>query len=55
MNLIKGMKDAINLDEEPAICTRPKHRSTVPQQMLPQFNTMLYGEDSDTKANTDQL
>ena len=52
---IKGMKDAINLDEESAYAHGLSIGVQFSQQMLPQFNTMLYGEDSDTKANTDQL
>ena len=51
---IKGMKDAINLDEESAYAHGLSIGVQFSQQMLPQFNTMLYG-DSDTKANTDQL
>ena len=52
---IKGMKDAINLDEQSAYAHGLSIGVQFSQQMLPQFNTMLYGEDSDTKANTDQL
>ena len=52
---IKGMKDAINLDEESAYAHGLSIGVQFSQQMLAQFNTMLYGEDSDTKANTDQL
>ena len=52
---IRGMKDAINLDEQSAYAHGLSIGVQFSQQMLPQFNTMLYGEDSDTKANTDQL
>ena len=52
---IKGMKDAINLEEQSAYAHGLSIGVQFSQQMLPQFNTMLYGEDSDTKANTDQL
>ena len=52
---IKGMKDAINLDKESAYAHGLNIGVQFSQQMLPQFNTMLYGEDSDSKANTDQL
>ena len=52
---IKGMKEAINIDEESAYAHGLSIGVQFSQQMLPQFNTMLYGEDSDTKANTDQL
>lgn len=52
---VKGMKDAINLDEESAYAHGLSIGVQFSQQMLPQFNAMLYGEDADTKANTDQL
>ena len=52
---IRGMKDEINLDEQSAYAHGLSIGVQFSQQMLPQFNTMLYGEDSDTKANTDQL
>src|SRR5690554_3088653 len=54
-DFIKGMKDAINLDEQSAYAHGLSIGVQFSQQMLPQFNTMLYGEDSETKANTDQL
>lgn len=52
---VRGMKDAINLEQESAYAHGLSIGVQFSQQMLPQFNTMLYGEDSDTKANTDQL
>lgn len=52
---IKGMKDAINLDEQSAYAHGLSIGVQFSQQMLPQFNTMLYGENSETKANTEQL
>src|SRR5690554_1664390 len=52
---IKGMKDAINLDEQSAYAHGLSIGVQFSQQMLPQFNSMLYGEDSETKANTNQL
>lgn len=52
---IKGLKDAINLDEQSAYAHGLSIGVQFSQQMLPQFNTMMYGENSDQKANTDQL
>lgn len=52
---IKGMKEAINLDKESAYAHGLSIGVQFSQQLLPQFNTMLYGEDSDKKVNNDQL
>jgi FKBP-type peptidyl-prolyl cis-trans isomerase FklB len=52
---IKGLKDAISLDQKSAYAHGLSIGVQFSQQMLPQFNEMLYGADSDKKANTDQL
>ena len=52
---VKGMKDAINLEEHSAYAHGLSIGVQFSQQMLPQLNGMIYGEDSNQKANTDQL
>ncbi|MDD4697672.1 MAG: FKBP-type peptidyl-prolyl cis-trans isomerase [Fermentimonas sp.] len=52
---IKGMKEAINLNSESPYAHGLSIGVQFSQQLLPQFNTMLYGEESDQKANNDQL
>ena len=52
---IKGMQEAINLNAESPYAHGLSIGVQFSQQLLPQFNTMLFGEDSDQKANNDQL
>lgn len=52
---IKGMQEAIRLDEESPYAHGLSIGVQFSQQLLPQFNAMLYGEGSDQKANNDQL
>jgi len=52
---VKGMKAAINLEEESPYAHGLSIGVQFSQQMLPQLNGMLYGEESGQKANTDQL
>ncbi len=52
---IKGLKDAINLEKESAYAQGLSIGTQFSQMMLPQVNTMLYGEEGTQKVNTDQL
>ncbi len=52
---IKGMKEAINFNAESPYAHGLSIGVQFSQQLIPQFNKMLYGEDSDQKANNDQL
>ncbi len=52
---IKGLKDAIALEEESPYAQGLSIGIQFSQQMLPQFNSMLYGEEASTKANTNQI
>jgi FKBP-type peptidyl-prolyl cis-trans isomerase FklB len=52
---IKGMKEAISLDEKSPYAHGLSIGVQFSQQLLPLFNSMVYGENSDQKANSDQL
>lgn len=52
---IKGLKEAMNLEEKSPYAQGLSVGVQFSQQMLPQFNTMLYGEGSSQKVNNDQL
>ena len=52
---IKGLKDAINIEKESAYAQGLSIGTQFSQMMLPQVNTMLYGEEGTEKVNTDQL
>lgn len=52
---IKGLKEAINLDAESAYAEGLAIGTQFSQMMLPQVNTMLYGEEGSQEMNTDQL
>ncbi len=52
---IKGMQAAIGLDAESPYAHGLSIGVQFSQQLLPQFNDMLYGEDSKQKANNNQL
>lgn len=52
---IKGLKEAMSLEEKSPYANGLSIGVQFSQQMLPQLNTMLYGEDSMKKANNDQI
>ena len=52
---IKGLKDAINLEEKSAYAQGLSIGAQFSQMMLPQVNSLLYGEESGQKINTAQL
>lgn len=52
---IKGMQESINLDKQSPYAHGLSIGVQFSQQLLPQFNSMLYGEDSDQKVSIDQL
>lgn len=54
-DFIKGLKDAIDLEENSAYAQGLSIGTQFSQMMLPQVNSMLYGEDGAQKVNTDQL
>lgn len=51
----KGIKDAINLEEKSAYGQGLSIGTQFSQMMLPQVNTLLYGEEGTEKLNVDQL
>lgn len=52
---IKGLKEAMNLKEKSAYANGLSIGVQFSQQMLPQFNSMLFGSDSTQKVNNDQV
>ncbi|MDI9605610.1 MAG: FKBP-type peptidyl-prolyl cis-trans isomerase [Bacteroidota bacterium] len=52
---VKGLKDAISLEEKSAYAQGLSIGAQFSQMMLPQVNTMLYGEEGEQKVNTTQL
>jgi FKBP-type peptidyl-prolyl cis-trans isomerase FklB len=52
---IKGMTEAMNLEEKSAYANGLSIGVQFSQQMLPQFNGMLFGADSTQKVNNDQV
>ena len=52
---IKGLKDAINLEENSAYAQGLSIGTQFSQMMLPQVNSMLYDEEGTEQMNTDQL
>lgn len=52
---VKGLKEAINLKEKSPYAQGLSVGIQLSQQMLPQFNTMLFGQDSTKKINKDQM
>ncbi len=52
---IKGLKDAINLEEKSAYAQGLSIGAQFSQMMLPQVNKLLYGEGGEQKLNTGQL
>lgn len=52
---IKGMTEAMNLEEKSAYANGLSIGVQFSQQMLPQFNGMLFGADSTKKINNDQV
>jgi len=52
---IKGMTEAMNLEEKSAYANGLSIGVQFSQQMLPQFNGMLFGADSTQKVNSDQV
>lgn len=52
---IKGMTEAMNLGEKSPYATGLSIGVQFSQQMLPQFNSMLFGADSTKKVNNDQI
>jgi len=52
---IKGMTEAMNLEEKSAYANGLSIGVQFSQQMLPQFNGMLFGSDSTKKVNSDQV
>jgi len=52
---IKGLTEAMNLEEKSPYATGLSIGVQFSQQMLPQFNEMLFGADSTKKVNSDQV
>lgn len=52
---IKGLAEAMNLEEKSAYANGLSIGAQFSQQMLPQFNEMLFGSDSTKKVNRDQV
>lgn len=52
---IKGLKQAINLEEKSPYANGLSVGMQFSQQMLPQFNSMLFGADSTQKVDNDQI
>ena len=52
---IKGLTEAMNLEEKSPYATGLSIGVQFSQQMLPQFNGMLFGSDSTKKVNSDQV
>ena len=52
---IKGLKDAIDLEEKSPYAQGLSIGTQFSQMMLPQINSMLYGEDATQKMNSDQI
>lgn len=52
---IKGLKDAIGLEEKSAYAQGLSIGTQFSQMMLPQVNAVLYGEEGDQKMNINQL
>lgn len=52
---IKGLKEAMNLTEKSPYAHGLSIGVQFSQQMLPQFNSMLFGSDSTQKVNNDQV
>jgi FKBP-type peptidyl-prolyl cis-trans isomerase FklB len=52
---IKGLKATINIDEKSPYAQGLSIGTQFSQQMLPQFNTMLFGANSTQKVNNDQI
>lgn len=52
---IKGMKEAMNLEQKSPYAHGLSIGVQFSQQMLPQFNSMLFGSDSTQKVNNDQV
>lgn len=52
---IKGMKASMNLEEKSPYAHGLSVGVQFSQLMLPQFNSMVFGQDSTQKVNTDQL
>ena len=52
---IKGLKTAMNLEEKSPYANGLSIGVQFSQQMLPQFNSMLFGNDSTQKVNNDQI
>ncbi len=54
-DFIKGLTEAMNLEEKSAYGNGLSIGVQFSQQMLPQFNEMLFGSDSTKKVNQDQV
>lgn len=54
-DFIKGLQAAMSLEEKSPYAQGLNIGVQFSQQMLPQFNSMLYGEESIQKANNDQI
>jgi FKBP-type peptidyl-prolyl cis-trans isomerases 1 len=52
---IKGLKEAMKLEEKSPYAQGLSIGVQFSQQMLPQFNSMLFGSDSTQKVNNDQI
>ncbi|MEA5129089.1 MAG: FKBP-type peptidyl-prolyl cis-trans isomerase [Proteiniphilum sp.] len=52
---IRGLKEAMSLEEKSPYANGLSIGVQFSQQMLPQLNTMLYGAESTQKANNDQI
>lgn len=52
---IKGLKESMNFKEKSPYAQGLSVGVQFSQQMLPQLNTMLYGEESSQKVNNDQI
>ena len=52
---IKGLAEAMNLEEKSAYANGLSIGAQFSQQMLPEFNKMLFGSDSTKKVNRDQV
>ena len=54
-DFIKGLIEGMNQEEKSAYANGLSIGVQFSQQMLPQFNTMLFGTDSTKKVNNDQI
>lgn len=52
---IKGLKEALKLEEKSPYAQGLSVGTQLSQQMIPQFSTMLFGQDSTKKVNREQM